>query len=274
MRRKKTWFVVVIVLAHVIGAGAFVVSRMGGSEEVIVLCGGSMRAPLEELIQEYRKVSDDVVRGTYGGSGELCAQIQEGARCDVFISHDPFMPWAAERGLVTDWKMLGYVDLVVVVRKNDPKTAGITRLAELARPGLRLGIGDQTYSTSGQIVKAILKKLPEKKGFLANVRLETRGHQKRCIDVSEGSLDVAIVWEPVARQFADKLRLIDIRAEYIQLVDTVTSPTYKVSDLRNIQVTVGLTATAKGRPQAKAFYDFVLERAPAVFKAKGFRMPE
>lgn len=271
--QTKRMILALVVLIGVVAAAVYLADKSGDRKEVVVLCGGSMRAMLEQIIEEYKSESTDVVLGTYGGSGELCVQIREGNRCDVYVCHDPFMPWAAEQGLIADWKPMAYLDLAIVIRKDDPKTAGVKTLTDLARPGLRVGIGHKKLSTSGVIVKELLRKLPQRDALLANVAMETKGHQGRCTAVAIGTLDAALVWEPVGLQFADKLKVIPIRDEYSQLIDTLTSATYKESDLRNVQVTVGLTTISKDKPEAKRFYEFLLKRGPVVLKAKGFRMP-
>jgi len=234
-------------------------------EEILVLCGGSMRKVLEELVDMYKKVSGDVVVTSYGGSGELCAQIQNAGRGDLYICHDPFMEWAAKRGLVSTWDTVGYFDVAIVVPKGNPKN--IRSLKDLARPGLRVGIGNRIYSTSGVLVKEMLARLDYGPDIMKNVRAETKGHQQRCTDVILGALDAGIVWYPIALLFKDRLDIIPIPAEYVQ---SVTSATYGESDLRNVKVTVGILAGKEKRPAVKRFYEFILAHR-GVFKRHGFR---
>ncbi|MBN1674768.1 MAG: substrate-binding domain-containing protein [Kiritimatiellae bacterium] len=255
---------ILIVLASVVWpAGCR--GRRGG-EEVLVLCGGSMRALLEEVIACYRTVSDDAVLATYGGSGELCAQLQQTGRGDLYICHDPFMPWAEKQGLIARWATLGYMDVVIVVPKGNPKA--IRGLADLARPGLRLGVGSHAYSTSGAITKSMLDKLPYGAAIRDNVRMESRAHQQRCTDVAMGMLDASIVWNVVARRFADKLDIMPIPAHHI---DAVTSATYGESDLRNVKVTVGIVRGAKDREAVQRFYAFAVGECQAIMRRHGLR---
>ena len=123
--------VVGIVLASV----WYVVMHRGiKSGEVLVLCGGSMRAPMERLVREYRKTSGDTIVMSYGDSGEIVSQLRQTRRGDLLICHDPFMPYAAEQKLIADWAALAYFDVVIVVPKGNPlKINGLDDLA-LARP--------------------------------------------------------------------------------------------------------------------------------------------
>lgn len=266
--RRIAW---VFLLAVVIVAAAIVglTTLQGQQEKVTVLCGGSMRAALEDIIARYSENSTDKVQATYGGSGELTAQIQHTGRGDVFICHDPFMPWAQEQGLIDDWTTVGYLDPVIVVPKENAKN--ITGLQDLAREGIRLGVGDQTYSSSGQIVKNLLTNLEYGDAVRENIRMETKGHQQRCTDVAMGSLDVAIVWNAVAHQFRDELQTIPIPKEKI---DAITSPTYGESDLRNVKVTVGIISTSDNRGAARRFYEFATQDCKDIWENHGFRMVE
>jgi molybdate transport system substrate-binding protein len=244
-------------------------SRKKDNNEVLVLCGGSMRGALERTIQEYEKTSSDTILVTYGGSGELCAQIQETGRGDIYICHDPFMPWASERGLISDWATVASLRVVIIVAKGNPKE--VRTLEDLAKPGLRLGIGNQTYSTSGQIVKHMMKTHPHGTKILANVRVETKGHQQRCNDVVLGTIDASIVWDAVAHLYRDRVEIIPIPMEN---VDAITSATYPKSDVRHVKVTVGMLAGAEKRPATKRFYDYLTGEGKSIFAEMGFSPPQ
>jgi len=284
MSKTKTVLLAVACLVVVAVAAVFILPRGRGEREVLVLCGGSMRAVLEDIIERYKNVSDDKVVATYGDSGELCAQIKNTGRGDIYVCHDPFMRWAWEQGLIAEWDTVGYLDLAIIVPKGNPKN--IRGLKDLAQPRLRLGIGNQVYSTSGVIVKHILKKLDYGDAVLENVRMETKGHQQRCTDVIMGTLDASIVWNAVAHLFRNELEIIPIPEEH---VDAVTSATYGASDLKNIKVTIGIIRGAggssnpegfsereplRGKEPARRFYEFVTTGCRDVFEEYGFRPAE
>jgi len=263
-RARALWIVVCVTV--VVGAAVWVLATgWKRRNEILVLCGGSMRAAMEEVIGRYKSAYDDEVLVSYGGSGELCAQIEKTRTGDIFVCHDPFMPWAAEHGLVDTWSTVAKLDIVIIVPKGNPK--GVRGLEDLAMPGLRLGIGDRTYSTSGVIVNTMLQKLDYGEAILKNVRLETKGHQQRCADVAMGTLDASIVWNAVAHLFRDRLEVIPIPKNYI---DAVTSATYDKSDLRNVKVTIGITTYAKDKHNVRRFYEFAATRCRDVFEEYGF----
>ena len=249
------------------GAAALVLSlpHRDGKGGILVMCGASMRAPVEEIVRRYTEATGERVLTSYGDSGALCAQISRTGLGDIYICHDPFMPWAAERGLIERWQPVARLEIVIVVPKGNPR--GIARPEDLAQPGLRLGMGDETYSTSGVMVKEMLKRLPCGEEIRRNIRMETKGHQQRCNDVALGTLDAAVVWNAVAHVYRDRLDAIPIAEDY---VDAVTSATYKRSDLRNVRVTVGVLACSRDKERAVRFHEFVTTRCADLFRQYGF----
>ena len=239
-------------------------SRQKKSNEVVVLSGASMRAPLEKIKNLYKKVSNDKILINYGGSGDLCAQLKLSGKGDIFVAHDPFVPWAAKQGLISKWDTLGYFDVVAVV----PKNSKINKFSDLAKPGVRIGIGDTTYSTSGHVIKNALKNAPYGAQIMSNIVAESKGHQNRCNYVINGALDAGIAWKPVAETFKDKLKIIPVPKKYI---DTITSATYQESDLKNIKVAAGLTEKAKNNPAANKFYNFLISNKN-IFADFGYRI--
>jgi len=234
-------------------------------DEVLVLCGGSMRGALEQIKEQYAKISPDTILTTYGGSGELCAQIQHTGKGDIYICHDPFMPWASDKGLISQWHTLGSLDVVIIVPKGNAKA--IKTLEDLARPNLRVGIGNQIYSTSGQITKYMLKRLDYGSDILKNVRVETKGHQQRCNDVVMGTLDTAIVWNAVAELYTDKVEIIPIPKT---VVDSITSATYGEVDLTYTKVTAGMISPGSERPATQRFYEFLCTEGQTILADMGF----
>jgi len=254
----KNLFIVFIALFTLIAC-----KNKNDHNDIVVLCGASMRAPMEEIKKQYESISGDKILMNYGGSGELCTQIKLSGDGDVFVAHDPFVPWAEEQGLLDKSSTIGYLNIVIVV----PKKSEISSFNDLTKPGIRLGIGDTTYSTSGQVVKNALKNAPFGNAIMSNVVAQSKGHQTRCNYIINGALDAGIVWNAVAETFRDKLKIIPVPEKYI---DSITSATYQESDLNNIKVAVGITEKAKNDPAVNKFYDFMISNGKNVFEKYGF----
>jgi molybdate transport system substrate-binding protein len=266
MKNKVILFLVFGVLLAGL-AWMMVQGRTRPGRDVLVICGGTMRPPMEAVIQRYGLESKDRILATYGDSGEIMAQLQNTGKGDVFVVHDPFMDWARQRGLAAEGAGVGYLDNVIVVPKGNP--LGIRDVSDLARNGLRLGVGDRRYSTSGVMVGQMLDAREDGAAIASNIVTEARSHGQRCTDVELGALDAAIVWSAAARTHAGKLEAIPIPAE---AVDAVTSATYGRSDLRNVQVAIGLATPGRANPAARRFYEFATTRCSDIFESAGFRL--
>ena len=232
--------------------------------EVLILCGGSMRSAMEQIVERYKKATGETVLTSYGDSSEFCVQLQRTQKGDILVCHDPFMPWAKELGLIDRSANVARLDVVIVTPPDNPK--GIKELKDLAQDGLRLGVGDPKFSTAGEIVLEILKQVDYGPAVHKNVRLETRGHQALCTNVQMGTLDAAIVWNAVASTYRDKLKIIPISKANIP---AISLEPYKKSDLRNINVAIGITTYGKGNDRVKRFYDFAIAQKD-VFESLGF----
>lgn len=264
MSKNKVLLVGAVLLAIVAAVALWMRPRGKGPDEVLILCGGSMRSAMEQVVAEYKKVSRDSVLVSFGDSSEFTVQLQRTQKGDILVCHDPFMPWSVDLGLIDQSANVARLDIVIVVPKGNPK--GIHELKDLGQPGLRLGLGDPKYSTAGEIIGEIMKNVDFGQAVQRNIRLETRGHQALCTDVHLGSLDAAIVWNAVAHSWSEKLEVISISKDNIP---AIRLEPYKKSDLRNINVSIGITKYAHGNERVKRFYEFAIGRKD-IFEKQGF----
>ena len=94
---------------------------------------------------------------SFAGSDQLALQIQQGAPADVFASANVKYPnQLFKAGLVQEPRIFAYNVLVVLVPKANP--AHITSVNDLARPGVKLVIGDPTVPV-GSYTRTVLHKL-------------------------------------------------------------------------------------------------------------------
>lgn len=157
---------------------------------------------------------DAGARYSFGGSDTLAAQIRQGAPADVFLSASLRYAAALHRdGLVDAPRVFAGNRLVVVVPRRDRT---VRRLADLARPGVRLVLADPAVP-AGDYARRSLARLhldaalrnvvssePDVKGVVAKVAL--------------GEADAGIVYATDARAAGTKVRTIPIPARAQPLV--------------------------------------------------------
>jgi molybdate transport system substrate-binding protein len=147
-----------------------------------------------------------------GGSETLLPKVAAGTTADVFICHDPFEAKVRELKKLSGSVAVGYLEPIVVVRPGNPRH--LATLADLAAPGLALGIGNPRYSTCGQMFVECLKKNGIEETVRRNVKLEGRTHTELGLGVIGGPLDAAVVWNFIERSYTGKLERAPITADY------------------------------------------------------------
>ena len=262
------WVALAVVVLGAVVILARTVSRSHG-QDVLVLSGGSFRQTLEDVTDEYRQKSAHTVAGNYGGSGEVAMWMQNTGKGDIFICHAPWLSWAKKRDLIAKSRTVGYAEAVIAVPKGNP--ANITCLKDLAEPGLRLGMGDPEYSTSGTVFANLLDNVPYGDDVRSNVAKTGHGHQKRCTEVALGSLDAGIVWNAAVHLFRDKLTSIPLP---LDKCDDSVRGKVGVVDPSGVRVSVALTKYGRKNPAARKFYRFLADKGPRFFARHGFRPVE
>jgi molybdate transport system substrate-binding protein len=190
MRRILIFSLIIMV----VGAGLLFAlrARSGPQLPLKVYCGTSMRPPAEEIAALFKKETGVPVEFDFGGSETLLPKLEISQEGDVFIAHDPFGDQLAGKGRVERYVSPGYLIPVLIVAKGNPHQ--LKTLADLAKPGVKVGLMDARYSTCGEMVRARLKEKGLAESVGANVKVEKRSHQDLALYVALGGLDAALVW--------------------------------------------------------------------------------
>jgi molybdate transport system substrate-binding protein len=132
------------------------------------------------------------VKASFAGSDELAAQIQQGAKADVFASADTDYPrelFAA--GLVEKPRVFARNELVIAVREG----SDVKSLADLTKPGVKLVIGDESVPV-GSYTRTVLGRLPaaEREAIMANVVSEETAVASIVAKLEQGAADAGFVY--------------------------------------------------------------------------------
>lgn len=166
-------------------------------------CGAGIRPPVAEAITAFAVQHKVKVLPDYAGSGVLLSRIRASERGDLYMPGSvKYIEQAAELELVRSHKNICYFVPVILVRKGNPK--GIQALADLAKPGIKLGLGDPKACAIGKISQEIFKKnsLPLDK-LQANLVYSSLTVNELGLQIKTGQLDAAIVWDAIAAYYPD-----------------------------------------------------------------------
>jgi molybdate transport system substrate-binding protein len=187
--------------------------------ELRVLCGSSMAAPAQKVAVLFETNSHARALLDLGGSETLLPRILSGAPADVFICHDPFEQKLKDAGHWAGSVVVGGLAPVLLVRPGNPRQ--VRSVADLAQPGLKLGIGDPRYSTCGELFVKLLEQNGLRDQVLRQVVLQGRTHAEIANGLILGPLDVVVVWNFVARLYQGKVELVPTHDQYPRINVTV-----------------------------------------------------
>jgi molybdate transport system substrate-binding protein len=189
----------------------------GGSD------GGELRvsaaASLRSAFEGYAAAAfpDDDVNQAFAGSDQLAAQIEQGARPDVFASANTQYPDELHgKGLLEKPLVFARNRLVLAV----PATGDIHSLGDVARPGVSLVIGDPDVPI-GSYTREVLGRLPapERAAILANVRSREPDVTSIVGKLTQGAADAGFVYVTDVRAAGSAVRAIRLPSRLQPEVD-------------------------------------------------------
>jgi molybdate transport system substrate-binding protein len=146
---------------------------------------------------------------SFAGSDQLAAQIQLGARVDVFAAASPKYPELLyQKGLVEKPIPFATNSLVLIVPKANP--AHIRSVFDLTKPGIKIVIGAPSVPV-GAYTLTVLKNLGISNAVLANVVSQETDVKGVVAKVALGEADAGFVYVTDVRPVRGKVAAIAIR---------------------------------------------------------------
>lgn len=234
-------------------------SQENSETELLISAAASMTDVLKEISEAYSLVEPDVnLIYTFGGSGALQTQIEEGAPADIFISAAQKQMTALEEGghILSETKKTLLVNKVVLIAPVNSEIT-ISFFEELSRDDIKkLGLGDPSSVPVGQYSEEIFKSLSildevkEKSIYGSDVRTVLTW-------VESGEVDLGVVYSTDAIG-SNKVKIV---AEApIGSHEEVSYPVAVIKDSKNIE-------------EAKKLLDYLSsDKAAKIFEKYGFEM--
>ncbi len=193
---------------------------------------------------------------TFGGSGALETDIEQGASADVFAAASPKQPAALlAKGLVEKPVEFATNTLVLIVPKSNP--AHIKSMADITKPGVKLVICNATVPC-GDYARTGFMNLGITTAAMKNVVSQTTDVTQTVADVATGQADAGFVYITDAKVAGGKVAVVALPAK--------AKPGAK--DF------IAVVKAGKNQTAAKTFVHLVLSSAgQAKLKAAGFGKP-
>ncbi len=182
------------------------------ADDLLMYCGAGLRQPVDEILSGYTDKTGEKVVVEFGGSGQLLTRYRASGRGDLFLPGSNFYTdqLSLEGKIAFTCPLVLHVP-VVAVNKNSADR--VKSFEDLARPGIRVGLGDPRAMALGRIAAGVLEKSGLKDAILKNTIVHAGTVKQLTLYVSMGNIDAAIIARADAIQNNDKLVYFDISSE-------------------------------------------------------------
>jgi molybdate transport system substrate-binding protein len=220
--------------------------------ELLVYCGAGMREPMDEIAMTFTNRTGIPINFVFGGSNTLLTQMNLTGMGDVYMpGATAYFDSARGMGLVGNESLVVYHIPVIAVPKGNP--AGITCLEDMAKPGVRVALGDNPATAIGQLTDKLLAKNKLLDDVEKNVVTRSGTVNELLVYLSMGQADVGIIWEDL--YVPEKMDLI-----YIPNKENLV----KIAP-------IGVLTSSEHTTEAEQFIAFVAsEEGRAIFTRHGF----
>ena len=219
----------------------------------VLMFGGAMLRPaLEPTIQAFERREGCAVTRVYDGCGILVGRMKTGVRPDLYFACDvSFMTQVKDRFPTSQDVSIN--QLVILVKKGNPH--GIAALKDLAKPGLRLGIGNEKQCALGVITQETFVQSKLREAIEKNVVSRQPTGDLLVNQIRAGPLDAIVAYLSNSTGSGDALEAIKVDLPCAM----ATQP-------------VAVDPQSPRRQLASRLVEaFLSENSKAVFKAEGFR---
>ena len=227
--------------------------------DITVSAASSLTNAFKEIAQGYEaQHPGSKVALNFGASGALLQQLSKGAPVDLFACADQeTMDTAVRQGLVKAADRRDFVRNTLVLIVPADSTSQLTRLADLAQPGVkRIAIGIPASVPVGRYTKHALE-AARLWAAVAPKAINTQNVRQSLDYVARGEVDAGFVYATDAALMKDKVRV----AFEVPLDIAISYP-------------IARTAGAANAAEAERFVSYVLSPAgQAVLARLGFRKP-
>jgi molybdate transport system substrate-binding protein len=226
-------------------------------KQIMAFCGSASKPAIEEACRVFKKNTGIKVDLHFSGSGTMLSQMKMSRRGDLYIPGSPdYMLKAERQGLVApeSFRIIAYLVPAIDVLHSNPK--GIKGLSDLARPGIRVGIGNPEAVCVGLYAIEVL----EKNGLLDRVQKNIITHAPSC-SATAGLLvmekvDAVIGWRVFSKWRPDKISAVLLKPETVP---------------RLAYIPAALSTYCRDRKSSQTFLDFLtLPVSKTIFRKWGY----
>lgn len=194
---KKISLMIIALAVIVLVISSLTLTQPAAKEQnLVVFCGAASKPVMEEAAEQFEKDYGIGVELHFGGSGTMLSQMIIAETGDLYIpgSHD-YMLRAIKDDVVDDEtiEILAYVVPAIIVQEGNPKN--IQDLEDLAKPDVKVGIGDPESVCVGEYAVEVLKYNNLYDDVKPNIVVYAESCSKTAALVTIGQVDAIVGWK-------------------------------------------------------------------------------
>ncbi|MBN1160378.1 MAG: molybdate ABC transporter substrate-binding protein [Dehalococcoidales bacterium] len=229
----------------------------GGPARLAAFVGSASKPAMEEAAAAFEKETGIKVYLNFGGSGAMLSQMELSQSGDLYIpGSQDYIAKAERKGIIDIDSVvkIAYLIPVISVQLGNPKN--IRTLADLARPGLEIGIGNPQSVCLGLYAIEIFEYNGLLEDISKNIAVNAESCSKTAVLISLQSVDAVIGWDVFHYWDPDNIDTV--------YIDPAQLP-------RLAYVPGAITKYAADRENASRFLDFLVsEEGRQIFQKWGY----
>jgi len=194
--------------------------------ELTFFCGGLNKGAVEQTLLEFQQREGVQIRSHFAGCGALVSTMRsiksnekKAGFPDLYMTCDKTF-YAMVQEDFNVGKDISTTDIILLVRRGNPK--GITRLEDLAKPGVSFGTTDPKMSTLGFLSWKMFTETGLKQAVQGNAAVTTpTAHELVTQMTSHPKLDAVLVYVANCRYAKESCELIPINHPLAQTTQNI-----------------------------------------------------
>jgi molybdate transport system substrate-binding protein len=226
-------------------------------DSITVFCGSANKPAMEEIAAQFEEERGIRVNMIFGGSGTLLSQIELSRQGEIYLPGSPDYIVIAERKKLVIEKsdrIVAYLVPAIITPAGNP--ANIQSLQDLARPGIRIGIGNPETVCLGLYGVEILEKNDLLMPILKNVVTFGGSCSKLANLVALNKVDAVLGWRVFHFWNPERMDYVRLAPEDIPRISYIP---------------ISIPVYTKDVALSKAFIEFVISpRGRSVYEEYGY----
>lgn len=227
------------------------------ANNLLIYCGITMVRPVTDIARLFEKQEKISIAVAQGGSEDLYQSAKKSRQGDLYLPGEPiFRIKHQPEGLLGEYKVLGFNQMAMMVKKGNPKKVK-PELKELLRKDLVVVLGSSESGSVGVEAQRTLKQAGLYDKVAARVAQMLPDSRSIMAAMRRGEADVTLSWRATG-YFPDNAPHIDV----LDLPFNVAPP-------QELQLT--LLTFSKNQAMSRKFMEFAAgPQGQAIFRRYGF----